>query len=101
MAASQNSSVVVNLKPMAGMRTTTALITNQVANEKMRENVVIPQVRHASLLPVWRQKTGSSGVQFWIFAIFVPFLGDRQAPVRPSRLTTLCDLLSALTILLR
>ena len=64
IAASQNSSLVVNLKPMAGMRTTTALITNQVANEKISENVVTPQVRQASALPVSFQKTGSSGFQF-------------------------------------
>jgi hypothetical protein len=46
------------------MRTTTALITNQVANEKMSEKVVTPQVRQASALPVSFQKTGSSGFQF-------------------------------------
>ena len=64
MAASQNSSDVVNLKPMAGIRTTTALMTNQVANEKMSEKVVTPQVRQASALPCSRQKVGSSGFQF-------------------------------------
>ncbi len=64
IAASQNSSVVVNLKPIAGMRTTTALITNHVANEKISEKVVTPQVRQASALPVSRQNFGSSGVQF-------------------------------------
>ncbi len=69
MAASQNSSVVVNLKPMAGMRTTIALITNQVTNEKISEKVVMPQVRQASALPCSRQKVGSSGFQFWILAM--------------------------------
>src|SRR3990172_2114230 len=40
IAASQKSSMVVNLKPMAGSLTTTALMTNHVANEKIRLNVV-------------------------------------------------------------
>jgi hypothetical protein len=74
MAASQNSSLVVNLKPMAGMRTTTALITNQVANEKINEKVVTPQVRQASALPCSRQKVGSSGFQFCIFDMWLSFL---------------------------
>jgi len=66
IAASQNSSVVVNLKPIAGMRTTTALITNQVAKEKISEKVVTAQVRQASAEPVSFQNVGSSGFQFWI-----------------------------------
>ena len=52
IAASQNSSMVLNLKPMAGILTTTALMTNHVANEKISEKVVIPQVRQAIALPV-------------------------------------------------
>ena len=69
IAASQKSSVVVNLNPIAGIRTTTALITNHVANEKISENVVTPHVRHASALPVSCQNFGSSGFQFWILAM--------------------------------
>jgi hypothetical protein len=61
IAASQNSSMVVNLKPMAGILTTTALMTNHVANENISENVVIPQVRQAIALPVSFQNFGSSG----------------------------------------
>jgi hypothetical protein len=61
IAASQNSSMVVNLNPMAGIRTTTALMTNHVANEKISENVVMPQVRQAIALPVSLQNFGSSG----------------------------------------
>ncbi|MBI5908710.1 MAG: hypothetical protein HY848_01950 [Betaproteobacteria bacterium] len=61
IAASQNSSMVVNLKPMAGILTTTALMTNHVANENISENVVIPQVRQAIALPVSFQNCGSSG----------------------------------------
>jgi hypothetical protein len=61
IAASQNNSMVVNLKPMAGSLTTTALMTNQVANENISENVVMPHVRHAIALPVSFQNCGSSG----------------------------------------
>src|SRR3990172_2796459 len=61
IAASQNNSMVVNLKPMAGILTTTALMTNHVANENISENVVIPQVRHAIALPVSFQNCGFSG----------------------------------------
>src|SRR3989338_1579342 len=61
IAASQKSSMVVNLKPMAGILTTTALMTNHVANENISENVVKAQVRHAIVLPVSFQNCGSSG----------------------------------------
>jgi hypothetical protein len=61
IAASQNSSMVVNLKPIAGILTTTALMTNQVANENISENVVKAHVRHAIALPVSSQNFGSSG----------------------------------------
>src|SRR3990172_9187445 len=61
IAASQNSSMVVNLNPMAGILTTTALMTNHVANENISENVVTPQVRHAIALPVSFQNCRSSG----------------------------------------
>jgi predicted glutamine amidotransferase len=44
--------MVVNLNPMAGILTTTALITNHVANENISENVVKAHVRHATALPV-------------------------------------------------
>src|SRR3990170_3289296 len=61
IAASQKSSMVVNLKPMFGSLTTTALMTNHVANENISENVVIPHVRHAIALPVSFQNCGFSG----------------------------------------
>src|SRR3989338_1234318 len=69
IAASQKSSIVENLKPILGSLTTTALITNHVANEKTRENVVIPHVRQASPLPCSFQNCGSSGSHFIIFDI--------------------------------
>src|SRR3972149_6826919 len=69
MAASQKSSMVVNLNPIAGRRTTTALMTNHVANEKRRENVVTPHVRHAIALPVSFQNCGSSGSHLGNLAI--------------------------------
>src|SRR3989344_7521628 len=59
--ASQKSSMVVKLKPIAGILTTTALMTNQVANENISENVVKAHVRHAIALPVSFQNCGSSG----------------------------------------
>src|SRR3989344_4692873 len=61
IAASQKSSMTVNLKPMAGILTTTALMTNHVANENISENVVKAHVRHAIALPVSFQNCGSSG----------------------------------------
>ena len=69
IAASQKSSIVVNLKPMAGSLTTTALMTNHVANEKIRLNVVTAHVRHAMLLPVSRQNCSFSGSHFGNLAI--------------------------------
>jgi hypothetical protein len=70
----QNSSMVENLNPMAGMRTTTALMTNHVANEKISENVVTPQVRHAIALPVSFQNCGFSGSHLGSLAMTVfPF----------------------------
>jgi hypothetical protein len=44
--------MVLNLKPIAGILTTTALMTNQVANEKISEKVVTAQVRQATNFPV-------------------------------------------------
>ncbi|MFZ3090418.1 MAG: hypothetical protein WA240_07335 [Nitrospirota bacterium] len=51
MAASQKSCMVSNLNPIAGRRTTTALMRNHVANEAVRLNVVTPSVPHARPLP--------------------------------------------------
>src|SRR3972149_10827305 len=69
IAASQKSSMVVNLKPMLGSLTTTALMTNHVANENISVNVVTPHVRHASELPVSRQNCSFSGSHLVIFDI--------------------------------
>src|SRR3989338_4417101 len=69
IAAIQKYSMVVNLKPMAGIRTTTALITNNVANENISENVVSQHVRHATPLPVSFQNCGSSGSHLGNLAI--------------------------------
>src|SRR4030065_2628459 len=69
IAASQKSSMVVNLKPMLGSLTTTALMTNHVANENISDNVVIPHVRHAIPLPVSRQNCSFSGSHLVNFAI--------------------------------
>src|SRR3990170_7990406 len=69
IAASQKSSMVVNLKPMFGSLTTTALMTNHVANENTRVNVVMQHVRHASELPVSRQNCSFSGSHLVIFDI--------------------------------
>src|SRR3989338_3393293 len=73
-AASQKSCMVLNLKPMAGSLTTTALMTNHVANEKISENVVMPHVRHAIPLPVSRQNCSFSGSHFVSFDILVLLL---------------------------
>src|SRR3990170_483842 len=61
IAASQKSCIVSNLKPMAGKRTTTALITNHVANDATRLNVVTHSVPHARPLPSDFQNCWSSG----------------------------------------
>src|SRR3989338_3763605 len=61
IAAIQKSSIVVKVKPMLGILTTTALMTNHVANENISENVVKPHVRHSIALPVSFQNCGSSG----------------------------------------
>jgi hypothetical protein len=61
MAAIQNNCIVSNLNPMLGRRTTTALMTNHVANEKNRPNVVTPSVPHARPLPSDFQNSGFSG----------------------------------------
>src|SRR3989304_28165 len=65
IAASQNSCIVPNplsgVKPMFGRRTTTALMTNHVANEAMSPNVVTASVPHARPLPSDFQNCGSSG----------------------------------------
>jgi predicted glutamine amidotransferase len=55
------------------MRTTTALITNQVANEKIKEKVVMPHVRQAIALPVSCQNCGFSGSH----------LGSLAMPITP------------------
>ena len=75
MAAIQKSCIVVNLKPMAGSRITTALITNHVAKESISENVVMESVRHASPLPSSFQNCGFSGSHFsnHVFKISPPF----------------------------
>ena len=64
MAASQNNCMVSNLKPICGMRTTTALIMNHVAKDRVKAMVVIVNVRQAILLPVSCQKTALSGSHF-------------------------------------
>jgi len=69
IAAIQKYSIVVKLKPMAGIRTTTALMTNHVANENISENVVKAHVRHATALPVSFQNCGSSGSHLGNLAI--------------------------------
>jgi hypothetical protein len=61
--------MVVNLKPMAGIRTTTALMTNHVANENIIENVVSQHVRHAIALPVSFQNCSFSGSHLGNLAI--------------------------------
>ena len=58
IAVSQNNCISVNLNPMPGKRTTTALMTNQVANDRTSEMVVIHSVRQAILLPVDSQNAG-------------------------------------------
>jgi len=75
IAVSQNSSVSENLNPIPGNRTTTALITNHVANDRISENVVIHSVRHAIGLPVFSQKSASSGRQSVIGCFTILVLG--------------------------
>src|SRR3972149_12032084 len=64
IAASQKSCMVSNLKPMKGRRTTTAEITNHVANEKISDHVVIHSTRHEIFFPSVFQKTSFSGSHF-------------------------------------
>ncbi|OFZ23046.1 MAG: hypothetical protein A3D92_12430 [Bacteroidetes bacterium RIFCSPHIGHO2_02_FULL_44_7] len=54
-----------NLNPILGKRTTTALITNQVAKENIRLNVVIHKVWLACLPPSVFQKSSFSGSHFF------------------------------------
>src|SRR3990172_4501623 len=81
IAASQKSSMTVNLKPMAGILTTTALMTNHVANENISENVVKAHVRHAIALPVSFQNCGSSVsplCNFHIIKIFKLYISHEK-----------------------
>ncbi|OGS97836.1 MAG: hypothetical protein A3H99_01320 [Gallionellales bacterium RIFCSPLOWO2_02_FULL_59_110] len=61
--------MVVKVKPMLGILTTTALMTNHVQNENISENVVSQHVRHAIALPVSFQNCGSSGSHLGNLAI--------------------------------
>src|SRR3990172_6945292 len=65
IAASQKSCIVSNLNPMAGRRTTTALMTNHVANDATRLNVVTASVPQARPLPPSFQNCGFSGSHFF------------------------------------
>jgi hypothetical protein len=63
IAASQNNCISVNLNPMAGSLTATALMTNHVANDRISEKVVIQRVFQAIFFPVFFQNPASSGRQ--------------------------------------
>ena len=52
IAANQKSCVAEKEKPMPGSRTTSALTTNQVANDRVKLIVVMIKVRQATLAPV-------------------------------------------------
>ena len=55
IAANQNNWSLSKVKPKPGNFTTITLIMNHEAKDKISDNVVIVNVFHAILLPVWFQ----------------------------------------------